>query len=484
MIEVKVPFVNINDETVKILDLFPDNGEKVKDGQLLAEIESTKASEEVLSPSDGFIYFFVKAGDEVRVGGILAGIFKTRDQLDAYLKGQEENREDGFPATNKARKLAKELNVDLKDVIPSGRIIREKDILLFLKRRQQDDKQNLFIFPEGGALAPDFIERLKQDRDFEKLPSGEKKKLYAQHGAVIEDGVVFEENAFIIANSIVIKEKARIGRNSKIVADKVFIGKMSEIGSEASISIREFFLGDMSLIGDKSFLGGADSFGPYAGIYIAEMCFVGRESLLDAGDGIVLFRHACLSPRVSIFTHSHWQDYLKGYNPAFGKVIIEEDAHIGGGVLIGPAVIVGKGSFIMGNSLVVNNIPAYEIWGGVPAQYARKINLVSDVEEKQRRFEKLFPKLLQDLKSRGIDISEIEYISNAEINSVKKNGIILCFGCGGNIDKTTLLDKQACIFDLERYKFLGFRSKRSDYVRNFLRRHGIKFFPIYWNPGS
>ena len=51
-----------------------------------------------------------------------------------------------------------------------------------------------------------------------------------------------------------------------------------------------------------------------------------------------------------------------------GEIIIESGAWLGAHVTVLPGVKIGKGAVIGAGSVVTKSIPAYEIWGGVPAR--------------------------------------------------------------------------------------------------------------------
>ncbi len=48
-------------------------------------------------------------------------------------------------------------------------------------------------------------------------------------------------------------------------------------------------------------------------------------------------------------------------------IVLEDDVWLGAGVTVLPGVTIGKGAVIAANSVVMDNIPPYEIWAGSPA---------------------------------------------------------------------------------------------------------------------
>jgi len=60
-------------------------------------------------------------------------------------------------------------------------------------------------------------------------------------------------------------------------------------------------------------------------------------------------------------------------NAKWGKVSIGDQVFIGAHTTISKGVTIGENSIIGACSLVVNDIPSNEIWGGNPAKYLGKI---------------------------------------------------------------------------------------------------------------
>lgn len=116
--------------------------------------------------------------------------------------------------------------------------------------------------------------------------------------------------------------------------------------------------------------------GPKA-LSIGKDSFIGDETLLDLYDDIVIGDEVTIAQRVLILTHlnvGYSSHPLQKYFPKFSKkVILESGAVIGAGSTILPGVTVGRRSFVAAGSVVVKNVPANCLVGGVPAKVIRKI---------------------------------------------------------------------------------------------------------------
>jgi pyruvate/2-oxoglutarate dehydrogenase complex dihydrolipoamide acyltransferase (E2) component len=73
-IEVKVPVENVNDTTAKLLTCVAQPGVAVTEGAIIAELETTKTTFDVMAPAAGLVEFLWSVGDEVPVGEVLCRI--------------------------------------------------------------------------------------------------------------------------------------------------------------------------------------------------------------------------------------------------------------------------------------------------------------------------------------------------------------------------------------------------------------------------
>jgi len=134
-------------------------GEPVRNGEVICEVETEKAVFEVSSPVDGVLLKIVaRAGEKVPVFSLIGIVGEPGEALDegalSARTPQERNRPDvaairrrlsedeakgdRIKITGRAQKLAAEKGVDLQAVIgtgPQGRII-EKDVLLHVEKRR------------------------------------------------------------------------------------------------------------------------------------------------------------------------------------------------------------------------------------------------------------------------------------------------------------------------------------------------------------
>jgi pyruvate dehydrogenase E2 component (dihydrolipoamide acetyltransferase) len=131
-----VPQVNVNDETVKLVRWRVTDNSKIAEGDLVCEVETTKAVAEVYAPASGILRQIVPVGVHVRVGEPIGAIGPTSEAVAAYLTATPAVKASpaaGISATPKARALAGQKGISLEAVMRSGvqGTIKESDVRKF-----------------------------------------------------------------------------------------------------------------------------------------------------------------------------------------------------------------------------------------------------------------------------------------------------------------------------------------------------------------
>ena len=94
---------------------------------------------------------------------------------------------------------------------------------------------------------------------------------------------------------------------------------------------------------------------------------------------ITIGNNVMLGPAVQIYgaTHPLNPDKRNSGLESGKKVIIEDDAWIGGAAVINPGVTIGKGAVVGAGAIVVKDVPAYTFVGGNPARIIKEnLNLI------------------------------------------------------------------------------------------------------------
>lgn len=138
-----VPQLGVNDDRVKVVSWAVAEGDICSAGQVVCELETTKAIQEVEADSSGFILQIVFAGEDVLVSQPLALIGDNLELLmaerDSLRKSQAGSAagERTAAITAKARRVAEELGVDVEALsaeMPSG-VVRESDVRAVHQKR-------------------------------------------------------------------------------------------------------------------------------------------------------------------------------------------------------------------------------------------------------------------------------------------------------------------------------------------------------------
>jgi len=130
--EVRIPRINANDAGARILEWHVKDRGRVRKGEPLLTMETSKAVVEMESPEDGYVHLLVAAGTEVEVGATVALIAHSLDELKeetAIPAGEHPVR-----ATERARRLALEHGIDLSSLKIPG-IITQRHVSELLAAR-------------------------------------------------------------------------------------------------------------------------------------------------------------------------------------------------------------------------------------------------------------------------------------------------------------------------------------------------------------
>lgn len=473
--EIKVPQLGVNDDFVVIVEWLVKDGDKVVKGQPICLVETSKTTSELNAEESGFIKIDKKELDEAKIKETIGYITPSKDEKIV----RKERLHQKYKATRRAIALAEQLGVDLSKIQKRG-IIREKDVKQ-LTADTINKKPSKITLPEEkkikfkGKIKPSFLKEIQENEDFKSLSSNEKIKLYRKNGANIGSNVKIGQGTIIISEYIDIEQDVTIGNDCYIKTNKLKIGRMTEIGNKVGIVTREMVFGDVNFTGDNIIIGGGGAFGKNSKFNTGNNCLISSECIINTSASVVFGDEVGLSPRVQIYTHNHWQNILKGYYANFGPVLVGDQAYITGNCLIAPNVKIGKGATILANSLVAENVSDYDMVAGVPAKVIKTTNPDLTDEQKDKIMKRLMVELYDYLSFKGIKTNDVKYDFTYKIKAKNNPKVVISFKIEGDAKKTN-----SVFFDLSKFKVIGEQDSLSDEARNFLRKRGIRFKPIYW----
>lgn len=109
---------------------------------------------------------------------------------------------------------------------------------------------------------------------------------------------------------------------------------------------------------------------------IGDHTWIGAQSFLHSAGGLRIGRAVGIGPKVTILTSQHRsidRETPVYFSPLeFAEVWLGDGCDIGAGAIIMPGVKVGEGAIVGAGAVVVDEIPSYEVWAGVPAQKIRE----------------------------------------------------------------------------------------------------------------
>jgi 3-oxoacyl-[acyl-carrier-protein] synthase-3 len=149
MWHLKLPKVNVNEDSATVVAWAVENGSRVSSGDVVCSIETDKATLDLESEADGFLRHRAKPGQECAIQEVLGFVTDTPDEplpeldwlplpeVETHHKHEPVAQPAEPPArvrvTLRARRLASELGVDPSAIKTSG-VVREADVRAFADR--------------------------------------------------------------------------------------------------------------------------------------------------------------------------------------------------------------------------------------------------------------------------------------------------------------------------------------------------------------
>ena len=165
LIPIKIPLLNPNEPEALLASLAVNEGERVKQGQTIAVIETTKSTGEVVTEQDGFLVGLrFDEGDTLQAGQVLAYLGDSPQASDPSLIPWKKapSAEDvtpevgGLRITAPARKLALARGLSL-DSLPQDTLITTERVKTLLERSAPvrsdqipNNEKRLLIYGAGG----------------------------------------------------------------------------------------------------------------------------------------------------------------------------------------------------------------------------------------------------------------------------------------------------------------------------------------------
>lgn len=531
-IPVEIPLVNVNDETVKLTAWLVKDGETVREGQTLAEVETSKALVELAAPVCGRIHLKASAGQEVAVGAIVAYI---GDEIPAAAPLQRAasatatataiaNAPEsvGAPAGTRFSKKALEL-LELHSLSPQvfsdSSMVREQDVLDYLKSASSSGINaqqlhhslkgisldgltlpSIFADRSTGILKPEFLQSLRKDPDaIAALPTAEKCKLYRENGAAIGDDVVIGKGTILIAPQIQIGNQVRLGENSSLILrERLAISYLSSFREGLSIRGGTAIFGENTFAGSRIQIGGGGNADPWALLVVGDSVYLGDDLFINICRPVLIGKEVFLTQRSILVTHNIGHSVFEGYENTFAPIVLEDFSQVGMNSTLYAGCRVGHSAIVGSNSYVISSIPKGKLALGVPAHVVREAARPVDHKKQIHIAQTMVSQFQEFLMLKGAQVSPLEthpvlkftahhqdktyrlvFVETlAQIPSdlgVAAETVIWTLAANGQPHSSSLT-----VVDLLAKTITGPSGIFADSAREFLRKRGVRLQPGPW----
>ena len=122
------------------------------------------------------------------------------------------------------------------------------------------------------------------------------------------------------------------------------------------------------------------------GVRIGENVWISQYVYIDElhPEAIIIDDNCTVGLRTTIFSHLYWGKRMS--TSMSGQVHIEKNVYIGPHCVILPNVQIGEGSVIKAGTVVSKNVPAYTLYGAVPAIPLGRVTVPLTLEHSYEEF--------------------------------------------------------------------------------------------------
>lgn len=167
MHSIVIPKLNANDDVCILTAWSVADGERVSAGALLAVVETSKTTLELVAEADGLLLRDFEAGDEARVGQIIGYLFPDEATRAAFLDSRARTATEtpNLHITHKARDLMDRHRLVESDLAALGKsVIRESDVRALLEARAGESDRDPPPLPARTGRPVEAIELTRHQR--------------------------------------------------------------------------------------------------------------------------------------------------------------------------------------------------------------------------------------------------------------------------------------------------------------------------------
>jgi acetyltransferase-like isoleucine patch superfamily enzyme len=114
----------------------------------------------------------------------------------------------------------------------------------------------------------------------------------------------------------------------------------------------------------------------YRSLQMGDHVTIGKSVMILSVGGIVIDDRVMIGHGAKIISGGHKipdsrELPMRWSGPELGRITIDQDAWIGAGAIILPAVHIGRGAVVAAGAVVSRSVPPYSVVAGVPARHVR-----------------------------------------------------------------------------------------------------------------
>jgi acetyltransferase-like isoleucine patch superfamily enzyme len=333
------PREGVNDDVVRVVEWLVSDGQAVEREQVVAVIETTKATIDVPAPCAGYLFVIASAGSEVAVGARLAAISSRRERP---RNGHPLSNRDTIAAATttvvsaKARPLMEQHGLTTAD-FPGLAVVRAADV------------ERLLAGP-GTARKP---ARVPQFRGEPFDPS------------VDWDDVLNRADLRILSGLL-----EALRRRMKAKYDRhVPLGSLLHDRWQMA---RDHGFGEGTSIYDECVIDGE--------VTIGKNCWIGPYTVLDGRGGLIIGDHVDIGAGTHIYSHNTIERALTGHRAQMHRAPtrIGNCCFIAPNSIVGPGTIIGDHCFVAAGSYVEGTFSAFSYIAGNPANCVGQVVIRGD----------------------------------------------------------------------------------------------------------
>lgn len=158
---IKIPHEIVNDEFVTIIRCHLKNGDKIREGDPLVTIETSKMVEDLYAEFDGYIYYRCQEGNEIKIGEVIIEIYDRPLPREIVFAEKTPKKKEGIGKdgdavfSRSALRLLAELKLN-KDLFKGRDFVTAQDVRLVQGQAGQLSGQDaLEPSPDKMTVSPD-----------------------------------------------------------------------------------------------------------------------------------------------------------------------------------------------------------------------------------------------------------------------------------------------------------------------------------------